>query len=338
MKYYSNLKKYYKTLRPVINKYYTFGKKSCLKTAKLIKSKMASWWHIIAATAFAVIFLYYPLGGLIISNTSTPSFQPQSDDQGLSTIDSLNFLIAQEVHHKIWTPNLPILFPSYFLDNMPNFQLGVISAVSSTAQALDKFSFETSDTNSRNDLHKAAELLQYPGNIWLFSPQNSLKPATSSSTQYKKSRRLLKNFNLSLIEGKTTLPLDESNFVIVLKRIRKDLNNLVKTTSDHVRENQDLFIDTKSDDIFYNAYGKIYAYAQIAKGLGHDFKDVLVDYDIYAIWSSLIKTLDETSSFEPWIVRNGQLQSSFSPNHLITLSYQASRSINYLNAMINQLP
>lgn len=337
MNYLAVIKKYYKKIQPVIRKYYTFIKKNSFKLFQKLKKQLTSWWRVIVAVVFTIVFLYYPLGGWLINDTSTPSFQPENS-KSLSTIDSLNFLINQEVHHKIWTPNLPIMFPSYFLDNMPNFQLGVLSAVGNTASALNKFSFNTVSSTAHEDLNKASELLQYPGTIWLFSPQNSLMPATSSSTQYKKGRRLLKNFNSSIAEGKTNIPLDEANFIITLKYIKKDLSSLVKNTSSHIRENQDSWLDFKSDDVFYDGFGKIYAYAQITKGLGHDFKDILVKHDIYGTWSSLLKILDETSSFEPWIVRNGKFQSSFTPNHLLVLGYQASRAVNYLNIIINKLP
>lgn len=338
MKYLSLIKKYLPVIRRHAEKYAKLAQKSLSKFISYAKTKLASWWQIIAVSAFAIIFLYYPIGGWLINDTSTPSYQPQDNSQSLATIDSINFLINQEVHHKIWTPNLPVLFPSYFLDNMPNFQLGVLSAVSDTTSALSRFSFTTLSSSAEEQLSKSAELLQYPGTIWLFSPQNSLLPATSSSTQYKKGRRLLKLFNQSISEGKTIIHFDHINFVILLKSIKKDLAEMVRNTADHIRENQTSFFDFKADNIFYYDYGKLYAYSQIAKGIGHDFKETLIKYDIYSTWTSFLKTLEDVTLLEPMIVRNGQLDSSFAPNHLIVINYQASHAINYLNAIIDKLP
>ena len=75
------------------------------------------------------------------------------------------FIINREVSGKMWTPNLPFFFPSYFLDNMPNFQLGMISSVSCLAQAMSQRLTRSIDDKREMHLAEAAKLLQYPGNV-----------------------------------------------------------------------------------------------------------------------------------------------------------------------------
>lgn len=317
-----------------------FAQKAIKQGRKLtnnVQTSSASWWHIALGVIICIVFLYYPIGGFIVHNIDTSSYQAKTDENKLSSINVLSHLINREVHYKIWTPNLPFLFPSYFLDNMPNFQLGLMSAVGKTAAGLNKTRHLSAQTSSTNPLAEAAELLQYPGNIWLFSPQNKLLPAPSSNTQYKKGRKKLNNFNNQLKLGKIILPRDAQNLAAILQVIRKDLSQLVTKTENHIRENHDSFIDGKADDIFYFNLGKLYAYNQILKALGYDFKTVLVDYDIYQKWTEALRLLQDASDMDPLIVRNGNLNSSFSANHLVSMSYFSSRIINLLNNIITTL-
>lgn len=308
------------------------------KLMDISANRNTPWWQIALGVVITLFCLYYPLGGLIVHNIDTSSsYQPRSGNNKLSSVDMMCHLINREVHYKIWTPNLPFMFPSYFLDNMPNFQLGVMSAIGKTTDAFNKLSFTTSSATATNNLSEAAHLLQYPGNIWLFSPQNKLLPAPSANTQYKKGRKKLNNFNNEIAVGKIMLPRNAQNLSLILQYIKKDISRLIVKTENHIRENHDSFIDFKADDTFYFALGKLYAYSQIIKSLGYDFKDVLISRDVYQQWTAALRFLQEASDLKPAVVRNGNLSSSFAPNHLVTINYLASRTVNRLNTIINKL-
>lgn len=308
------------------------------KLIEISSARNTPWWQIALGVIISLFFLYYPLGGLLVHNIDTSSsYQPKTLENKLASVDMMSHLINREVHYKIWTPNLPFMFPSYFLDNMPNFQLGLMSAVGKTADALNKLSFTTASAVATDNLADAAGLLQYPGNIWLFSPQNKLLPVPSANTQYKKGRKKLNNFNNEIAAGKITLPRNAQNLSLILQYIKKDISRLVVKTENHIRENNDSFTDFKADDTFYFALGKLYAYSQIIKSLGYDFKDVLISHDVYQQWTAALRFLQEASDLKPAIVRNGNLNSSFAPNHLVTINYLASRTVNRLNTIINKL-
>ena len=84
--------------------------------ADYLHRKSGSWWRLVLAVVCALVFLYYPIGGWMIHNIDTSNAcQPQETTNRLESMEVMSCLINREVHHKIWTPNLPFLFPSYFL-------------------------------------------------------------------------------------------------------------------------------------------------------------------------------------------------------------------------------
>ena len=336
--YLNKINPYIKKINPYIKKYYNSATNFIDRIKNYLKSKITAWWQIILIILFCVIFLYYPLGGLIIHEIDTStSYQPQTSDGRLASIDTMSHLINREVHHKLWTPNLPFLFPSYILDNMPSFQLGIMSAVSQTARAFDSLTYENASDISRKALSEGTKLLQYQGNIWLFSPQNKLLPVTSSNTQYKKGRKQYNILNREIANQKTILNRSAENLELILLVIKKDLEKNINKTEEHIRENSSVWIDLHADEIFYHEKGKLYAYSLILRDLSYDFKDAMIRYDIYQQWTSMLNYLNKASILDPFVIRNANPQSSFAPNHLITLNYLASRSLDNLNNIITKL-
>lgn len=328
----------YASFQPLMQRLITILVNSKQYLSAFLKNKLTSWWQIALGIFFAIVFLYYPIGGWMIHSIDTSSsYQPQNDNGKLASIDQISYLVNREVYYKIWTPNLPFLFPTYFLDNMPNFQLGLMSAVGKTAAALNHLPLPGASVTAKTSLNEAADLLQYPGNVWLFSPQNRLLPAPSSATQYKKGRKKLNNFNNEIVSGRVILDRSPQNLSLILHFVKKDLARLISKSDNHIRETHDSFTDFKADDTFYFALGKLYAYSQILKALGLDFKDVLVKYDVYQQWTAMLKSLKEASDLNPSIVRNGKLNSSFTPNHLVTANYFAAKAVNHLNNILTKL-
>ena len=308
------------------------------KVGDFSRQKITSWWQVIMLSLFGVVFLYYPIGGLMIHEIDTSfTYKPKVSDGRMGAIDVISYLINREVHYKLWTPNLPFLFPSYFLDNMPSFQQGIMSAVAQSSKAIEAMSFVGNDKEAKADIVEGVELLQYPGNVWLFSPQNSLLPAPSSNTQYKKGRKKLNNFNRALARGKIDVDRSSQNLELALMMIKKDINKAVLSTEKYVREKSGSFVDFGADEEFYFNKGKFYAYSQILKALGGDFKNVLIKYDVYQQWTSILKLLEQAAETNPLIIRNGDVASIIAPNHLLMLNYFASRAINRINVVIDKL-
>ena len=86
------------------------------------------------------IILYYPVGAILTNNINRNldiKIDKISPNQSMA-IDMVSHLINEEVNEKIWTPNLPFFFPAAILDNMPNYQLGILNSLSKFTSALEK--------------------------------------------------------------------------------------------------------------------------------------------------------------------------------------------------------
>ena len=102
----------------------TYLKKGLQTLWRGISHLAVSWPKAFAAAVALLVLSYYPLGGLLSENIDrTPDYNltRESEQQSL-TVETMRFLINREVNENLWTANLPPFFPSYFLDNMPNYQ------------------------------------------------------------------------------------------------------------------------------------------------------------------------------------------------------------------------
>lgn len=291
---------------------------------EILVAFLSSWWHVLIIAFAALIFLYYPLGGLLVNNIDTNTdYEIKQNNPQSATVDMMAFMVNREINEKMWTPNLPFFFPSYFLDNMPNFQLGMFEALSNFAGGFAA-RIEKNIIEDKNELHlkEAADLLKYPGTVWLFSPTNKLMPAPSANTQYRKARKQLIKYNHGLSDGSEIFYKNPEDLAFFLKRARKDLwKSVTKNLEGSIRENSSSLIDNKSDDIFYYNLGKTYAYYLLFKALGSDYKDTLVSTNQYGTWTVMLKALENGAKISPSIVRNGELDSFSAPNHLAGLGF-----------------
>ncbi len=303
-------------------------KQGTISLCRGIRYTAVSWPKAFAAVVVLLIASYYPLGGLLTENIDkTPDYnlQTESEQQSL-TVETMVFLINREVNENLWTANLPMFFPSYFLDNMPNFQQGIISALSVAATVIDRQTQCPEESREKEAIRAAATFLKYPGNVWLFAPDNSLKIAPSSASQYKKARKMLRDFNRLLPAGQCVWLKDEANMRELIAAIRRDLNRTADRLDMQMTEHSSDWIDTGADDLFYYSQGKIYAYMLILKAWGMDFKQVLLDSGQYENWTKAVRALEDGASLSPLIVRNGELDSGMAANHLIALGYYMLRS------------
>lgn len=303
-----------------------------------LRNLVNTWPKLILLFIIGFIFLYYPLGALVSENIDkNTNYEFHKKGEESATINAMAFLIRREVYNKSWTPSLPFIFPAYMLDNMPSFQLGLMSSISTLSKALaqrvDKLPKEESH------LQTAAELLQYPGNIWMFSPGNKLVPMPSSNSQYRRARKQLQNYNRDLADGRGLFIAKAEDLSYFLSSIQKDLAKSSRRLSNQIREHNTDLYDGNADDVFYYEQGKLYSYYLLLKALGIDYKDVIVQYNIYQPWTVLLNTLEKASKLSPLVVRNGELDSLTAPNHLVSLgyfNYKAIAIIQNMEAALNR--
>lgn len=301
---------------------------------------ISSWWHLLLAGFILFLCLYYPLGAWITNNLD------RNTDYEINTANTKQsagaemaaFIINREVNDKLWTANVPFFFPSYFLDNMPNFQLGMMNATSNVVSSLSKrIDSPIINHEETSVLQKAAELLKYDGKIWMFSPSNRFTPVPSANTQYRKARKNLIAFNQALNSDEIIFYRRPEDLAFILKRINTNLKKSLEVLDNQVREESTSWTDFKADDIFYYNQGKAYAYYLLLKAIGHDYKDILVEKNVYILWTKTLKALEDASKIDAFSIRNAELNSLTAPNHLVYLAYYMEKAQNINKDIIQAL-
>ncbi len=285
----------------------------------------------VALALVAVLLLYFPIGMLIVNEVDAdPSFSPPAaaTPEGSShAVAMAAALIDREVNVHRWVANDPFFLPGAALDNMPNFQQGIIAS-------LARFAFELTDQIGRSrgssaadrDLQEAAGLLQYSGTTWIFNFSTSLMPTATSEQQYRRAAEALTAYNLRVSRGEALFDRRADNLQATLDRIASDIGNLSAQLDHQVRDRSGDWIDFEADDVFYRVKGQMYAYELILRG-----RNVVYQFD------QLIQSMDEASQLQPWVVVNGRPDAQFQPSHLAAQGFFLLRARTQLREITNIL-
>ena len=305
-----------------------------------IKKIFDTWPKAFIGTVVLAVVLYYPAGGLLSEKVDrTPDYDfsslPAEQSQG---VEMAAYLINREVNEHIWTANLPFFFPASSLDNMPNFQTGIMRGLADIVKVMASQVQCANDEKAGQCLHDAAKLLSYPGNVWLFAPDNKLKTAPSSSSQYRKARKKLKDLNRALKEEKCFWVRDEYGLAAINRAVIRGLSKTANRIENEIREGSSRWTDSRADDVFYFSQGRIYAYMTVLKKLGRDYKQVLMAGNLYPEWTVMLRALQTGTELNPSVVVNGGLNAEMKANHLISLGYYVVKAENILmkiNVILN---
>ena len=290
---------------------------------KCIKKLSDSWKVILTVVPLFLIF-YYGLGSKIVENIDVKTeYKIDNSDNApfFKTAETMAFLVRREVDDKMWTPNLPMIFPAYVLDNMPNFQIGIITAVKDVAGTLRYFKNNTETQNK--DIKEAYKKLNYAPNIWIMSRKGKFNLAPSSNSQYRKAANELRKFMRDGIYKP-----DVNDLRMLLKKIGAKLQKLTLDSESQQQENLSKWYDGQADDLFYNHKGYAFALWQISKTLGRDYKEIILANDLYEDWVRMETSLKKAAEFSPLIIRNGKVDSIMAPNHLMMQNYYLLRAIS----------
>ena len=289
-----------------------------------------------------LILLYYPIGMLVVHKVDDDiDFAPaavDSADGGSMAVAYAAGLIDREVNQNNWTANDPFFQPGTLLDNMPNFQQGIMSA-------LARFGFELTDQLGRTrgsseadpDLQRAAGLLQYPGNVWIWNPSVSLAPRASSESQYRDARKRLLAYNARLAKGDANYDIRADNLLATIERFAADLGSSSALIDRHLSEEAGSFFDSDADDIFYFTKGKLYGYYMVLQGLGADFQPIIKERNLEKPWNEMIESFRKAALLDPWVVSNGAPDAQFQPNHLAMQGFYLLRARTQLREISNIL-
>jgi len=281
----------------------------------------------ITGVVIVALALYYPAGMIAAHKIDDDTgFQPAVKKGQSRAVAMAAALLDREIAGNGWTANDPFFLPSSQLDNMPNYQLGIVAA-------LARFSVEMTDhigrarTNSNVDpnLAKARQLLGYSGTVWIFD-FTTWSGAPSSERQYLAARDALIAYNKRLAGGKAVFNRSAASLYATVDRIATDLEAISGQLEARVRTASGTIIDTRSDDVFYSAKGRIYAHYLMLRELGHDFDKTLRAKQLEKAWPQMLTNLEQAARLKPVIVRNGKPDSFLQPNHLAALGFYLLRA------------
>jgi hypothetical protein len=271
------------------------------------------------AVILLIILLYYPVGALIVNNIDDdPNFAPaQVEPNASRTVAMAAALIHREVRDHSWPGNHPWFLPGAVLDNMPNYQEGII-------QALRRFTLEMTDQIGRArgssqadpDLEQARGLLNYATNVWFWDISVSWIPTATSPKQYKAAEEALLRYNQRVAAGTATFDRRADNLLATLDRIAKDVGSSSAALEQQIEQHSGDWIDFQADDRFYRTKGELYAYALLLRELGKDFDSVIKERGLQTVWANMLENLFQAAELHPWVVVNGAPDSQLLPSHL----------------------
>jgi hypothetical protein len=246
-----------------------------------------------------------------------------------------------------WLPN-DMFWPTAFLDNMPNFQLGVLEVVRYNVRVL-RDNLSRMRTTDRLDISAEAAFTNLSNDPfkWWFP---------SAESKWKLAFQHLETYNQNLASGKSHFYPRADNLIELLNQYLslmggantrlinapRDLKAAVSIEGqkDKAAPAQTVDIDIpwrQIDDNFYYAQGVAYALYESFRAIRVDFNEVLTDKNSVTLVDKILEILGRCY-FEPLIVFNGDPDSIFA-NHSLNLSgifNDARQKMNSLTVALMQ--
>lgn len=280
------------------------------------------WWHWLLGGIFAFLILYYPVGALLthkidVSFPELPIPTEQNENAAPKTLTTLTYLIDREVNKHVFTPNLPFIFPSSVLDNMPSFQTGVIHAITDIVENLRVLNPDSAE------LKQAAEYLNYPSTVWYIK---EWKPASASHKKYQLARFSLMQYEKAIEKGKQKFDTSPRALLTLISTLADGLKEVSLSLETQVSSYEDKIIDFNGDDVFYYAKGQAFVYASVLRSLSIDFPSYFEDKNMADLQYDALTYLKNALAIQPLFVVNASPETQFAPNHLLILGFYVSRA------------
>jgi hypothetical protein len=245
--------------------------------------------RLVLIVALVFLVLYPALAWWHSNIDDDPAFTAKMPRAGMSHVAAnAAALINREVKKHGWTPNSPWFSPYALLDDMPNYQSGMIEALANVVHALN-------DRHPDQNLQSATDLLHYRPDAWLWN---------SSTSQYRLAAHNLRDYNAELAGGQVAFDRSAAGLQTLLDRMAGDLDGVASRIDTQLGASGWPF-DTTSDDVFYNAKGHLYADLIVLDGAASDFAPVLASRGLTRPWAAMMKSLGAGASLRPWMVLNG---------------------------------
>ena len=314
-------------------------------TAARDRARMFEWrgprpwlrWTLIGV--LLLLLLWYPVGMAVYTHIDDdPGFEPRPtayDAGGSKAVATAAALVEREIER--WAPNKPFWHPAAALDNMPNYQLGLMYAVS-------RFAIEMGDQLGRTrgssaidtDLDRAAGLLKYDGRIWYWGSGGFL-PVAPAQRQYQNAAQALARYNDRLANGEATYDRRADNLIALLDRVSADLGASSAALDKRALETNAGWFDTIADDLLFNVKGRLYAYYLLLRDIGTDFDQAIAEKQASKIWQQMLASLRQGAELYPLLVSNGYEDGFLMPSHLTALGFYLLRARTQLKEVADAL-
>ncbi len=247
-----------------------------------------------------------------------------------------------------WLPN-DLFWPTVFLDNMPNFQIGQLEVVRYNVRVLRDNLSRMRTTDKLDPYAEAAftSLSNDPYKWWFPSAEGKWKLGYQNLGLFHqellagKSHFYPRADNLvQLLDQYTSLMGGVNTRLINAPRDIKETLSLEEQKKQGAEPPRVVDIDIpwyKIDDNFYYAQGVAYALYESFRAIRIDFIDVLIDKNSVNLVDKILEDLGRCN-FEPLIVTNGDPESIFA-NHSLNLAgvfNDARQKINSLTVALKQ--
>ena len=284
------------------------------------------FWKWIGIVVVVAVPAWYLIGGLVyqrinddVDFRADPALVAEGQSRAVATASAI---VAREIER--WSPNEQFWSPAMTIDNMPNYQLGMIEAISRFAiEMVDQLGRQRGSSAADPDLEKAAGFLRYDGRTWVM---DGWRVTASAESQYARAIEAFERYNTRLAAGDAIYDKRADNMIALLERIAADLGSASAALDKRTIDSSAGFFDFGADTIFYNVKGKLYAYYLILREIGVDFAPVIADKQLQGIYDRMLNNLRRAADMHPLIVSNGAQDSLMAPSHLSALGFYLLRA------------
>ncbi|MGI9503182.1 MAG: DUF2333 family protein [Geminicoccaceae bacterium] len=305
-------------------------------------------WLTLKALAFVpvalilLILVYYVVGMILLHRVDDDiEFgQPTSAPDGASvTVATVADLIEREAVDHRWLSNDPFFMPGYLLDNAPNFQQGILTALFRfTSELRDEIARTRGSSSEDPDAKDAAGFLSYSPFVWIYNPEVSWwTPTAPSEKQYEQGMQALRRYNERVAEGEARFEARADNLQTLIDRVTSDIGGVSATISGHIEKNSSNLLDFRADNLFYANKGRLYAYYLLMRAMREDFTDVISERSLGSAWGLTLESLEQAATLQPWVVTNGMPDSQLRPSHLAAQGFYLLRARTQLKEISNIL-
>ena len=288
-------------------------------------------WKPVVIALLVLIVIGMPVGMLVTHKIdNNPAFainEAEMKPAESRAVAMAAALIDREVNHNRWVANDPWFLPGHWLDNMPNFQMGMVAAIARfTVELRDQVGRERGTSQDDVDLREAAGRLQFPGDKWIIDLATSPWPQATSEEHYRSALKHLQNYNARLSDGRAIFERRSDNLIALLDRLALDLGSSSAVLDQRINEEGGNPFDTRADDIFYSIKGQAYGYFLILREFEKDYGTLIKDRGVQQIWNNMLESLRHAAAMDPLVVLNGAPDGILFPSHLASEGFYILRA------------